>query len=130
MPLYEYECRTCGHHTSDWRTVEQRHTQAPEHCGRPMELVIGAPAVLGDLPGYVSPTTGRWIEGRKARRDDLARSNCRPWEGFEQERKEAQRRLKYLEEKEDRALTEAAHKAWAELSPEKRRILENPPHVD
>lgn len=32
--------------------------------------------VRGDLPGYISPATGKWIEGRAARRDDLARSGC------------------------------------------------------
>jgi len=31
---------------------------------------------LYDLPGYESPTTGKWIEGRKARKYDLETSNC------------------------------------------------------
>ena len=39
--------------------------------------VITMPYVRGDLPGYVSPVTGKWIEGRAARREDLARTGCR-----------------------------------------------------
>lgn len=35
------------------------------------------PYVRGDLPPYVSPVTGKVIEGRTARREDLARSGCR-----------------------------------------------------
>lgn len=29
-----------------------------------------------ELPSYQSPIDGRWIDGRVARREDLARSNC------------------------------------------------------
>jgi len=31
---------------------------------------------LYELPSYQSPITGKWIDGRVARREDLARSNC------------------------------------------------------
>lgn len=39
--------------------------------------VVPFPYVRGDLPPYRSPITGQIIEGRKARREDLARSGCR-----------------------------------------------------
>lgn len=35
------------------------------------------PYVMADLPGYKSPLGTGWIEGRRARREDLARGNCR-----------------------------------------------------
>jgi hypothetical protein len=38
---------------------------------------LPTPYVRGDLPAYVSPITGKPIEGRAARREDLARSGCR-----------------------------------------------------
>ena len=38
---------------------------------------IACPMIISDLPAYVSPVTGKLIEGRKARREDLARSGCR-----------------------------------------------------
>lgn len=123
MPLYEYSC-VCGHTCTDFRHVDQRRTDAPVHCGRRMDLVIGAPAVQADLPGYLSHATGRWVEGRAARRDDLARSNCRPWEGMEQERKEATKRKREADAKADKKLEEAVRRTYAELPPSKRRVLE------
>lgn len=38
---------------------------------------VALPYIRGDLPAYKSPATGRIIEGRAARREDLARSGCR-----------------------------------------------------
>lgn len=35
------------------------------------------PYVRSDLPAYQSPVTGKVIEGRAARREDLARAGCR-----------------------------------------------------
>jgi hypothetical protein len=83
-----------------------------------------APMVIPDLPGYQSPVTGLWIEGRKQRREDLKRTGSRPWEGKEQELKEASRRVAYDEQKLDRGLEDAARRAYHSMSPEKRRILE------
>lgn len=39
--------------------------------------VIAMPYVRGDIPAYVSPVTGKLIDGRSARREDLARTGCR-----------------------------------------------------
>ena len=80
-------------------------------------------AVLADVEGYVSPTTGKWIEGRKARRDDLARSNARPWEGIEAEKQEAARQRAYMEAKQDKRIEEAAWRTWYSMDPKKRRQL-------
>jgi hypothetical protein len=80
--------------------------------------------VMPDTPGYVSPVTGLWVEGRKARRDDLARSGSRPWEGIEQERKEANRHKAYAEQANDKFLDRAVRETYYQLSPEKRRRLE------
>lgn len=33
--------------------------------------------IISDIPGYVSPVNGQWIDGRRARREDLARTGCR-----------------------------------------------------
>lgn len=91
-----------------------------------MARIISRPAVVADLPGYQSPTTGRWIEGRAARRDDLKRSNARPWEGFEQEKKEAQKRLADREAKSDAKLEKVIRETYHALPPAKRRALETP----
>jgi hypothetical protein len=82
-----------------------------------------APTVWGDLPAYESPVTGKIVEGRVARREDLARTGSRPWEGLEQEKKEAQRRKAYLAQQEEKSVDRAAWQAWYSLSPDKRRRL-------
>lgn len=81
------------------------------------------PMVFGDLPAYDSPIDGRCIDGRVARREDLARSGCRPWEGMAQEKKEAARREAYQHEHMDRKLDETVNRSWAQLSERSRRAL-------
>lgn len=94
------------------------------------ELVYGAVPertdthfVMPDLPGYDSPIDGRWVEGRVQRREDLRRSGSRPWEGREQEAKEAARRKAYSEQRLDQAAERSARIGYAQLSPAARRIL-------
>ena len=51
--------------------------------GEPMndgEWVPATPMTFGDLPGYRSPIDGSWVEGRRARRYDLEKNNCVPYE--------------------------------------------------
>lgn len=82
-----------------------------------------APDVIPDIPGYESPVTGKWIEGRKARREDLKRSGSRPWEGLEQERKEAAKVQREKDRKLDQLAERMAHSAW-NLAPERiRRVF-------
>jgi hypothetical protein len=83
----------------------------------------GSADFISDTEGYLSPTTGKWIEGRKARRDDLARSGARPWEGLQVEQQEAARQKQYIEQKQDKAIEKAAWQAYYAMSPEKRRKL-------
>ena len=83
-----------------------------------------APAVFGDLPDYTSPVDGTVVHGRRGRRHDLARSNCRPYEGREAEAREANRQRAYDEQRQDSRLDAAARTAYAQLSPEKRRAIE------
>lgn len=80
--------------------------------------------IMADLPGYQSPVTGLWVEGRHQRREDLKRTGSRPWEGLAQEKKEAARHEGYKEQKLDATLTKAASEAFYQMSPAKRRVLE------
>ena len=82
-----------------------------------------APMIFGDLPGYQSEGSGLWVEGRRARREDLKRSGCRPWEGLEQEKKEAKRQEAYTDARIDESLTKTASEAFYQLPPSKRDIL-------
>lgn len=85
MPMYEYQCAQ-AHVTLEFRAVEARGTPAVCRCGLPAaKAILTAPRVFGDYEGYESPATGRWIEGRRARLEDLKRSGCRPYEAGERE---------------------------------------------
>lgn len=44
-----------------------------------------APAVFGDYAPYVSEASGKVVDGRKARREDLKATGCRPYEKGERE---------------------------------------------
>jgi hypothetical protein len=51
-----------------------------KHTGEPTPDVsdgILTPQILSDLPAYYSVASGKWVDGRAARRDDLARTGCR-----------------------------------------------------
>ena len=84
---------------------------------------VNAPAVWSGVIEYESPVDGRLVEGRKARREDLARTNSRPWEGMEQERKEAARQKAYQEQAETREITKHVEKTLMQLPENVRRQL-------
>lgn len=124
MPVYEAECPKCEKRRDYFAPIAARNRCVPHCCGKRMKRVICAAFVSDDIPAYLSPTTGRVIGSRSARRDDLKRSRARPWEGLEQERKEADRQRAYADEKCDSKLTETAHRVWHELPPSKRAVLD------
>jgi len=82
-----------------------------------------APAIWDDLPAYESPIDGRVVDGRRQRRNDLARSNCRPYEGREQEQKEADRRRMELDRQSDQLAEKMAHRAWSDAPERIRKVF-------
>lgn len=114
MPLYEYQC-SLGHITTAYATVAGRLVCPPcESCGAETEKVIlRPPRVFGDLAGYESPATGRWIEGRRAREEDLRVSGCRPYEAGERE--EMVRRQEAHDRATERAIDAAVETTVNEL---------------
>lgn len=125
MPFYTYHCARCDSIEDAYRHVSERHN-APDcdECGsKEMKMVIVAPQVAPDLPGYESPVTGKWVEGRAGRREDLRRTGCRPYEGIKEERAEHARQQKYVEQKHDAARYETVARAFYALPEAKRREL-------
>ena len=124
MPIYESLCKTCGEYHEYVASVANcRNT--PDCCGTPTEKVIRtAPYGLVDIPAYVSPVTGRLINSRAQRHEDLKRTDSRPWEGMEQESKVAAERVRDEEKKTDAKLEEAVVSAWHQLPSDKRKALE------
>lgn len=115
MPVYSYCCAN-GHRFDRYLPLARYAEPQTCECGADSKKSIYPVAIRGDLPGYESPTTGKWVEGRTARRDDLARSGCRPWEGLEQETKESARQRAYAEQKADAALERAIGETYAAMS--------------
>lgn len=103
-----------------WSPERNELVEVPTNYNQPPR----AHYVIPDTPDYVSPVSGIVVSGRRQRRDDLRRSNCREWEGLAAEKAEASRRVAYQEQKFDRGLEVAARRAYHELPPAKRRILE------
>ncbi len=84
---------------------------------------IDAPFVQADLPPYESPIDGHIVDGRRARREDLKRSGCRPYEGFDQEKKEADKVQAANERQMDQLAEKMAHRAWAEAPERVRKVF-------
>ena len=123
--IYEAQCEKCGRVEEYVRSAKECY-DTPECCGQKMQKVIlTAPYGVVDIPAYQSPITGRWINSRRERIEDLKRNDCRPWEGKEQETKEAARRAAYDEQKQDAALEKSVVDAWQTLTPEKQAILKD-----
>lgn len=83
MPLHDFQCRL--DHVTE-RFVPHGTDVIFCVCGEPAgKVFLHAPLVRGDLPGYESPVSGKWIEGRRARVEDLKQTGCRPYEDGERE---------------------------------------------
>lgn len=91
MPTYEYRCPRHGKFT-EIRVMGRRHEPATCACGAPAEYCISAPRVFGDYEGYESPASGRWIDGKRQRIEDFARTGTRPYEDGEMQAAEVRRR--------------------------------------
>jgi hypothetical protein len=124
MPMYTTRCGQCGRRQTIFRHVSTRDAELPVCHGAAMQRVIEAPAVHADLPGYQSPIDGKWVEGRRARTEDLKRSNCRPWEGMETERKEAVKRAEEADRKFETQIERGIAETFNNMSAEKQRALE------
>lgn len=122
MPFYSYHCKRCDGVQDAYRHISGRH-DGPVCCEAATSLCIVAPAVAADLPGYESPATGKWVEGRSARREDLRRSGCRPYESAAEERKEAARQRNYIEAKADSSMRDAIAKTFYAMPEAHRRQL-------
>lgn len=86
MPMYDFRCMGCRRTTAVFRKIVHRdllHTC--EVCGSQAQRVLSAPRVVADYAGYSCPITGKWVEGRKAHRENLARHGCRILEPGERE---------------------------------------------
>lgn len=130
MPLYDAQCDNCAAIVEFLASVDDcLKTPRCYNCGaatarvflQPPMAIVKFPAAGGHE--YLSPVSGKPITTEQQRRDDLARTGSRPWEGMAAETAEAKRRVAEDEKRNDAKLEEATRKAYYQLSPEKRRHL-------
>ena len=121
--IYESQCSSCGK-TYEYIKPASQYLDSPFCCGvRTQKVILNPP--MGHVINihYTSPIDGRPITTKQARENDLKANGCRPWQGLEEERKEAKRRAAYEEEKQDKALEKSVVEAWRQLTPEKQALL-------
>lgn len=123
MPLYDYKCPSCGLGFS--RILRLAEYDRPQTClcGAQAQKQLAAPAVRGDYAGYTCPVSGKWIEGRRAHTENLARTGCRVYEPGETE--SLKRRKAAEEAKLDREVEETADRFIAGLSADQTAKLAN-----
>lgn len=93
-------------------------------CGEIAEKLITIPAIWTkpDIC-YDSPIDGRPITSEKARKEDLARSNCVPYDP--EIKTDYQRRIEREERLLDKAVDETVEKQFSSYSPRQMEILES-----
>jgi putative FmdB family regulatory protein len=80
MPCYEFKCRN-GHEFE--RVLPIADYQQPQQCecGAEGRRILSLPTLMVKQDvSYQSPIDGRTVNSERARRNDLARSNCIPYE--------------------------------------------------
>jgi hypothetical protein len=60
--------------------AERDELPACEKCGGILKRIISATMLRLEIPAYVSPSTGEYIDSRQKRREDLKRSGAIEWE--------------------------------------------------
>lgn len=78
-PVYEHLCAN-GHKFDRYLKLSELDADQVCECGSAAKRLISAPFVQVDFPAYQSPTSGKWIQSRTQRREDLKASNCVEYE--------------------------------------------------
>lgn len=121
MPLYDFKCAACAGIFELALPLAEYDAPQTCSCGGSAVRQLSHPRVRGDYAGYVCPVTGKWIEGRKAHKENLARTGCRVLETGE--RQEAERHRRAEDRALDRAVEQTAGRLVAELPPERQAQL-------
>lgn len=106
-----------------WLEINAKYYDNPEQGWIDKLMMHAYPqrsAAVYVMPSYQSPISGEWIDTPSQRRNDFAKNNCRPWEGMEQEKKEAAKRAQYEEQTMDAKLEKTIEQSIKDLPTEKK----------
>ncbi len=76
MPLYSYECPTCGTETERVCSIKDHKPRIRCECGKMAVQVLGFAHVIADIAPYRSMITGERIRGRAHHREHLRQHGC------------------------------------------------------
>jgi len=76
MPLYETECVVCGKPDVIVRSVDERDSNLPDHCGEKVKRVLSATRGYADIQPYRSQLDGTMITSRNKHRQHLREHKC------------------------------------------------------
>jgi putative FmdB family regulatory protein len=93
MPLYEYQCKKCGHRFEKIQKFSDKMVKKCPECGGPVEQMISAPAVQFKGSGWYvtdyakkSSSPGSSGEsGSKDKKDEKSKSDSAPKESSTKE---------------------------------------------
>lgn len=122
MPIYAYEC-TAGHHFTRFMTVSNHRPTALCDCGKDGTQRITAPCFVRASVDvcYDSPIDGRAITSHHARREDLNRSGCVPYDP--EMKTDARRAADASQANLESAMEQTICEEVSKLSPSKKRQL-------
>jgi hypothetical protein len=114
MPIYSLLCPSCGDKNIMHRKVYERDFTPLCQCGERYERVLDIPAIVPEIPSYISPGTGKLIESRAQRREDLKESRAYEWEpGME---RDVARNRVYEQEKAFKPVADAVDQIVTEMN--------------
>ena len=93
MPLYEYQCKKCGHRFEKIQKFSDRMVKKCPDCGGPVEQMISAPAVqfkgsgwyVTDYAKKSSSPGSSGDSGSKDKKDDKSKADSGPKESSTKE---------------------------------------------
>ena len=122
MPIYEFLCVT-GHRFERYLNLDHYQDLQNCDCGKQANRLISVPmmvAVQADI-SYESPTSGKMINSYRARAEDLAASNCVPYDP--DQKTDHINNVKAADTKLENKLTYFVEKEIAALPVEKKERL-------
>jgi len=122
MPIYRYQC-TNGHTFENFLTIAGHVSELACECGAVATQIISAPLLVKASADvcYDSPIDGRPITSWQARREDLARNHCRPYDP--EMKKDAERFREDSRAEIDKAIDATVEEAIEKMPSSKRSQL-------
>lgn len=121
-PIYTFECAN-NHRFEKYAPMERYLDPQTCDCGLPGKKIITAPMIfVAPNVHYDSPIDGRPITSMAARREDLARSNCVPYDP--DQKQDYHRRIERSEQELEKAVDETVDRELFNMPARKREKLE------